>query len=97
MKAIKRIKIKELTDGDVFHIYFNEDEIEENPQLFGNEIDSILSGHDSIFIVDNSSLCFEGVVNLNGGHTLIVSDSKDVFKLGHYSDLLKSEGDILKL
>ena len=79
----KKIKREEIEDGDIIYA-----QLESSNEFVGD--DFLLTGTDVIFIIDDASMAYEGVFLVNGGHEICIEDEEDVYKLGHYSELLKS-------
>lgn len=87
MNPIKK-QVKELKDGDVVYIRFDNDRKHyDNHEFFGIHYD--LSGTDQIFIIDDAADVFANeVLFVNGGHELYLKPDDFVYYLFHYSELL---------
>ena len=79
------IELDKIKDGDI--IYFDLGNGLNN-DLIG--IDSAITGTDVLMIVDDSSLFYEGSFLVNGGHEVFFDEKQRIYKIGHYSELLKN-------
>lgn len=82
----KLIKASELKDGDIFYVN-SECFIEDNEHLFDHDM-VLMTGHSSIFIVDEVMVDGEVEVLVNGGHLVLLTPDSKVYILGHYSEIL---------
>ena len=83
---LKEIKRNKIIDGDIIYLKLNKDL---NQHYLGNEMDVNLSGEDVILIIDDASERHDGKFYVNGGHDVIITKDDTVYKMGHYSKLLK--------
>ena len=79
----KKIKAKDVIDGDMLYVSHNYMECY-NEEMLGN--DTFLTGSDIIIIIDDigGDYCWL----INGGHEFYVADDDaEFYKIGHYGDL----------
>lgn len=81
---LEEISRDEIKDGDIIYIDVDNDV---NNQLLG--CDSFITDSDVIFIIDDCSMSFEGSFLTNGGHDLQILKTDVIYKIGHYSELIK--------
>lgn len=83
---VNKTTVGDLEIGDIF--YIKEYSIE-NPNLHGAHSD--LSGIDDIFIIDDFDKFYTHItVYTNGGREIDLDYDNEVYRLGHYSELLKN-------
>lgn len=82
MKEVKKIKVKDLKDGDIFYCLLGEEGVE----FLGEDWE--IAGIDTIFIVDDVDVeePFH-TVYVNGGHSFCFHKDEPVYRLGHFSDI----------
>lgn len=81
---LQKIEITELSDGDIIYIDLNNGL---NNDLIGS--DYLVTGTDVVFIVDCASMSYDNHLVVNGGHHIILEENQTIFKIGHYSELIK--------
>ncbi|MDV4026357.1 hypothetical protein CMT52_18675 [Elizabethkingia anophelis] len=79
----KKVKAKELSDGDIF--YFSPS-VDNNIYWIGENVD--LTGEDMIFIVDDTGDISEHSILVNGGFDLNIHPEDEVYLIDHLSNLL---------
>ncbi len=81
------IKAIEIEDGDIFYTQLSYSM--DNDHLIGD--DFLLTGTDVILIADDT---WDNPMLVNGGHLFWYDEDTVVFKIGHYSNIVKKMGGL---
>lgn len=80
----KIISIGEIKDGDIIYVDIDNNL---NNEIMGYNTD--VTGTDVIYIIDDTGMSHDGILLVNGGDEVRLTKDSVIYKIGHYSDLIK--------